>query len=423
MDDSARLIGWKAIGNFLGRDARTARRWEAERGLPVHRVPGGERATVWADRTELGDWMAGIGRQEDLPLDHGPLGWIPRFGWRFVVPGALAALILVGALATLPRDAVLPAYAHDAQSRELYLRARYALDTRTPHGLALAEAQFRRLIAVHPGEVAGHVGLAESYLLLREFGTLPDRLAYPAAEAAAERALAIAADCATARRALAFVRFWWRGDVEAGLADFARAARDDPADARTFHWQANALAARARWREAEAAMERARSLDPASRAVAADAAWLAYLSGAPDGLGQLRRMVDLDPRYAGSRRHLGLALLHHGDGTGSLAQMRAAAQLRNDADRLLVLDRAERAYAAGGLRGMIDVLAAETLREGGSAVEMAEWRALAGDRAAAARWLAAARARREPALVYRPMLVGLRRLAIADPSLVGTFRS
>ena len=37
----ARLDSWKAIAGHLGRDVRTVLRWEKERGLPVHRVPGG----------------------------------------------------------------------------------------------------------------------------------------------------------------------------------------------------------------------------------------------------------------------------------------------------------------------------------------------------------------------------------------------
>jgi TolB-like protein len=58
MADDQRLDGWKAIGNFLGRDRTTAIRWMKERGLPVHRVPGGRTGTVYALRTELNDWLA-----------------------------------------------------------------------------------------------------------------------------------------------------------------------------------------------------------------------------------------------------------------------------------------------------------------------------------------------------------------------------
>lgn len=53
-----RLDGWKAIANFLGRERTTAIRWAKERGLPVHRVPGGRTGTVYALRSELEAWLS-----------------------------------------------------------------------------------------------------------------------------------------------------------------------------------------------------------------------------------------------------------------------------------------------------------------------------------------------------------------------------
>ena len=48
-----RLVGWKSIGQFLSCTERTARRWEVYRALPVYRVPGGTRSSVWAHADEL----------------------------------------------------------------------------------------------------------------------------------------------------------------------------------------------------------------------------------------------------------------------------------------------------------------------------------------------------------------------------------
>jgi hypothetical protein len=56
-EPTRRLDGWKAIADYLGRDVRTAQRWRDERGMPVHRVPGGRSATVFADRAELDAWL------------------------------------------------------------------------------------------------------------------------------------------------------------------------------------------------------------------------------------------------------------------------------------------------------------------------------------------------------------------------------
>ena len=43
-----RLDSWKEIAAFFDRDERTVRRWEKERALPVHRVPGKGRGSVYA---------------------------------------------------------------------------------------------------------------------------------------------------------------------------------------------------------------------------------------------------------------------------------------------------------------------------------------------------------------------------------------
>jgi len=62
-----RLDSWKEIAAFFGRDERTVRRWEKERGLPAHRVPGGARGSVFAYTNELADWLKG--RREELDIE------------------------------------------------------------------------------------------------------------------------------------------------------------------------------------------------------------------------------------------------------------------------------------------------------------------------------------------------------------------
>src|SRR5882724_5819013 len=54
-----RLDSWKSIASYLRRDVRTVIRWEKEKNLPVHRVPGGTRQAVFAYIEEIDDWLAG----------------------------------------------------------------------------------------------------------------------------------------------------------------------------------------------------------------------------------------------------------------------------------------------------------------------------------------------------------------------------
>src|ERR1700688_101028 len=52
-----RLDSWKEIAAFFGRDERTVKRWEKERGIPVYRVPGSARGGVFAYAEELAEWL------------------------------------------------------------------------------------------------------------------------------------------------------------------------------------------------------------------------------------------------------------------------------------------------------------------------------------------------------------------------------
>jgi hypothetical protein len=52
-----RLDSWKEIAAYLRRDERTAIRWEKAKGLPIRRVPGGKRKTVFAYTAELDAWL------------------------------------------------------------------------------------------------------------------------------------------------------------------------------------------------------------------------------------------------------------------------------------------------------------------------------------------------------------------------------
>lgn len=54
--EKGRLDSWKEIALYVGRDVRTVIRWEKQKGLPVHRIPGGQRKAVFAYRDEIDRW-------------------------------------------------------------------------------------------------------------------------------------------------------------------------------------------------------------------------------------------------------------------------------------------------------------------------------------------------------------------------------
>lgn len=75
---SERLDSWKEIAAYLGRNERTVVRWEKEKGLPIHRIPGGQRQSVFAYRDELDEWLGTGSRERSLnkepktPLEVSP---------------------------------------------------------------------------------------------------------------------------------------------------------------------------------------------------------------------------------------------------------------------------------------------------------------------------------------------------------------
>lgn len=71
-----RLDSWKAIAEYLGRDAATARRWEKTLGLPVHRV-GGAGRSVFAYTEEIDRWMASNPAERSAPAPASPSSGVP----------------------------------------------------------------------------------------------------------------------------------------------------------------------------------------------------------------------------------------------------------------------------------------------------------------------------------------------------------
>jgi len=96
----SRIDSWKAIADYFGRSVRTVMRWERDRNLPVHHVPGGSTRTVYALVEELDAWMAGehgVAVAAEAPVavapplqDSSPRRWHQRHPW------LVAALVLTG---------------------------------------------------------------------------------------------------------------------------------------------------------------------------------------------------------------------------------------------------------------------------------------------------------------------------------------
>lgn len=441
-NNGQRLIGWKAIGQFLGCTERTARRWESDRALPVRRIPGGSRSSVWANAGELTGWLQALpteiqvtlraeaGSEEPASLSapappvsgepaavsvpesvatvasgSGALTRRPRW---MLAAAAIIALAAVSVAAwefsllvrrSAPQSDRTP-YDDNAEARELYRTARFEVSTRSASGLTAAERAFRQLVDRYPDRAAGWSGLADSYLLMREFGSMSDEAAYPQAARAAHTALALDPKLADAWLDEAFVSWWWQGDSTAAFRAFDTALRLDPRSARAYHWYATALFAHGDYPQARRAIARARVLEPDNHAIVADEAWIQFAAGEREqGLATLERLAQVDPQFVSWHSYLSHAYLIESRDADYLREARTTAELRGQQDVVAALELAERRLREGGRQAMLDQLASDETqrweRGVGSAVVVAEYRALAGDRPGMLRWLTVAAQRRD----------------------------
>ena len=105
-------------------------------------------------------------------------------------------------------------------------------------------------------DAAAYAGLAETYLLSREYASMSPVDAYGLARVAAERALALDPDLAEAHASLGFIEFFSSFKPQQAAENFRTAIRLDPNCVVAHHWFGSMLTHQARYKEALADSQR-----------------------------------------------------------------------------------------------------------------------------------------------------------------------
>jgi len=377
--DRKRLDSWKEVATFFGRAERTVKRWEAERGLPIHRVPGSGHSSVFAYADELTEWLKGADQElepdvastasgeqfetEDLQVKPGSATERIASLSRNLIASSVATwllptLLIASVVVFVGRDGLrfrASANHHipNVEAQDLYLKGRYFWDRRTPDDLNKAVDYFTQAIVKDPSDAEAYVGLADCYNLLREFGAMPPAEAYPRALSAAQRAVELDEASAEAHDSLAFGTFWWSWQGATAEREFKRAIELNPNLARAHHWYATYLLARHRWPEALDEMEQARKLEPSSNAILADKGLLMWQSGDHAGsLALLKQLETTEPSFSGTHDYLGRIYWERKDYAKALAEWRRMADLRHDKSGLALADVREKGFTEHGLEGL-----------------------------------------------------------------------
>lgn len=332
---------------------------------------------------------------------------------------------LKGHLAVEPHERVVRRYTESVDAFELYLRGRYAGQTRRRRGLLEGVAYFEQAIAADPHYALAYAGLADSYSLLAWYRFMAPREAFPKANVAAARALECDEMLPQAHASAGVVRFFYDWDWSGTERALSRALDLRPDEPTALHAYGEYLIARNRLPEALEHAERALVAEPWSLNINAGLGWVHYFMRDYDrAVDRFQQTLKLDPDYVFLHWFLGQAYLAAGEVDRAVETLRTGVQMSGGHPGMMAY--LGQACARKGMEsdalGVLDVLRSQA----SSAYVPADYFAVVhlglGTYDAALAWLERARQERALHLVFLgvdPVFDGLR----DDPRFTDILRS
>lgn len=310
--------------------------------------------------------------------------------------------------ATLETAAVV-----NPKAYELYLQGQYFNEKTADEGTQKAIVLYQQAIAQQPDHALAYIGLANAYIRLGHTLALPPEKAFPAAKAAALKALEINDNNGEAHAALGQAKFLHDWDFSGAEKEFQRAVALSPSSERTQNAYASFLNAMGRPNEAVAHVRVVLQVNPVSLwAIDTLSAQLYWARRYDEAVEQARKSVEMDPNRVAGHLWLGLALEQKHDFPESIARLEKAVELSHDKSGMAFVAHA-RALSGdkAGARKILGDLEQRSNREYVSPWWMAIVYPDLGDKEEAFFWLEKAYRGREHDLVFSkvwPMFDSLR---------------
>ncbi|PYK68580.1 MAG: hypothetical protein DME45_06640 [Verrucomicrobia bacterium] len=268
----------------------------------------------------------------------------------FVVESDIATTIaktLQARLTGAEKTAIAKRPTANPEAHELYLKGRFFWNKRTAADLRKAIDYFNQALDKDPSYAFAYAGLADSYLVLSQYGAASPADSYHQAIAAAKKAIELDDTLAEAHTSLACSLAYYDFDFEQSVKEFERAIELNPNYATAHHWLSNGvLSALGQFERAIAEGKRAVELDPLSLVINTDLGQDFFYSRRYDeAIVQLRKTIEMDPRFYFAHWVLGTALQLKGQLSEAVAEYGKAVELNDDPSVLALLGQA---YARAG---------------------------------------------------------------------------
>ena len=216
----------------------------------------------------------------------------------------------------------------NAEAYQLYLQGLFYWNKWTQADFKKAADYFSQAVQKDPGYALSYAGLADSYSLLGDAGYLPPSEAWPKAKTAAMQALDIDDSLAEAHTSLGLVKEHFEWDWAGAEKEFKRAIELNPNLATAHHWYGDYLTNMGRFDEGIAETKKAQELDPLSLIINTTMGWQFYLAGRNENaVEQLRKVLDIDPKFSPARRILEEVYAHMGKYKEAVAERERALSL------------------------------------------------------------------------------------------------
>jgi TolB-like protein/DNA-binding winged helix-turn-helix (wHTH) protein/Tfp pilus assembly protein PilF len=199
--------------------------------------------------------------------------------------------------ASIPPEGLVPEDGYDA-----FLKGRYLWNKGRSDDVEKSIGFYNQALELAPTYAPALAGLADSYILLGMYYTIPPIDAYSKAKPAATRAIELDGGLAETHTALGTILFRFDWDWSAAEAEFKRAIELNPSYGRAHHDYAWFLVALERFDEAVTEIKRAQELDPLSPLANSDVGWV-YLRARryDEAINQIERTLELEPEFASAQ--------------------------------------------------------------------------------------------------------------------------